>query len=91
MTLLNDATRLPDAVMVGGAGCTMTLWGLQVSDWAVIGSLVITLLGFLVSVVMKLRHERREVIEHRARIEELQRGAKASLRKRTKAGGAVRR
>lgn len=76
--------RFADAMTWGGTGCAITLWGLQLSDWGVIASFVVTLLGFIMNLVFKARADRRAIEEHKARIRELQRG-NTRLRRRAKA------
>lgn len=86
MTFPPTIEQSANALTYGGLCSTMTLWGLQVSDWAVIVSAGAAVVGLLLNVVVKLRQERRAVAEHQARLKELLRGAKASPRKRTQAG-----
>lgn len=55
-----------------GAVTAITFWGLSVSEWAVIASAAVALLGFVFTVVMRLRRERREIREHNAKMALLQ-------------------
>jgi hypothetical protein len=64
-----------------GTTSAVTLWGLQVSDLAVIVSAGVAVLGFFVHVIMTMRRERREIVTHLATIASLQRGATPNVRR----------
>lgn len=52
--------------MYGGAAVTGVLWGLSVSDVAVIGSMIVAVLGFCVHAWATIRKDRRELEQHKA-------------------------
>jgi len=54
--------------MYGGAATTGVLWGLAVSDVAVILSMVVAVLGFLVHAWATIRKDRRELEHHKAKM-----------------------
>lgn len=54
------------AAMYGGAAATGVFWGLSVPDVAVIMSMVVAVLGFIVHAWATIRKDRREMERHAA-------------------------
>lgn len=52
--------------MYGGAAATGIFWGLSVSDLAVILSMIVAVLGFIVHAWATIRKDRRELEHHKA-------------------------
>lgn len=66
---MNPTSQLDTAgqgAMYGGAAATGIFWGLSVSDVAVIMSMVVAVLGFLVHAWATVRKDRREMERHKA-------------------------
>ena len=59
------------AAMYGGAATTGVLWGLSVSEVAVVISMIVAVLGFIVHTWAVVRKDRREAQEHAAQMAEL--------------------
>jgi hypothetical protein len=57
--------------MYGGAAVTGVLWGLSVPDWAVIISMLVAVMGFIVHAWATVRKDRREAAAHDAQMQEL--------------------
>lgn len=55
--------------MYGGAGTAVTIWGLNLGEWAAVVSAGVAVLGFIVHCWAVLRKDRRE--ERRLKLEEL--------------------
>lgn len=60
--------------MYGGAGTAITVWGLQLSDWAAIISAAVAVLGLIVHIWATWRKDRRAEELHRATLEEIRDG-----------------
>jgi len=72
--IMNPTTTVDtagQAAMYGGAAATGVLWGLSVSDVAVIGSMIVAVLGFIVHAWATIRKDRREAERHAAAMAEL--------------------
>jgi len=54
------------AAMYGGAAATGVFWGLSVSDLAVIVSMIVAVLGFIIHAWATIRKDRRELERHNA-------------------------
>jgi len=55
-----------EAAMYGGAAATGIMWGLSVSDLAVILSMIVAVLGFIVHAWATIRKDKRELEMHQA-------------------------
>lgn len=67
-----DKTEATSRVaMFGGAGTSLTVWGLQLSEWAALGGLVVAVCGLVLNIWVIRRRDRREVEEHQARMAQL--------------------
>lgn len=63
--------------MYGGAGTAITVWGLQLSEWAAIVSAAVAVVGLIVHVWATIRKDGRAQELHRASLEELRANTKA--------------
>lgn len=55
----------------GGAGSAIVLWGLQLSEWGVIVSAFVAVLGFVVHCYYAHRRDRRAQEQHKATLERI--------------------
>lgn len=62
------------SAMYGGAGAALTVWGLQLSEWAAIVSAAVAVLGLIVHFWYTLQKNRRAEEIHRATLEEIRSG-----------------
>lgn len=67
-----DKTEATSRVaMFGGAGTSLTVWGLQLSELAAVVGALVAILGFLANLWVINRREKREEEEHEARMAQL--------------------
>lgn len=59
------------SAMYGGAGAAITVWGLQLSDWAAIVSAAVAVLGLAVHIWATWRKDKRAAEIHREELRKL--------------------